>query len=152
MAPQKENSRKKKFQYRQQGEKQHRKSVDAPIKPKKSFSTNLLKNYIIRGYKKDWNGLPKNKSLFHTAPHCGLPIGNLTSQVFANFYMHHFDTFTKNKLGLKYFGRYVDDFVIVHPDKDYLKSLIPNFLTFYFQPYSSRFTQKKYICNIIAKA
>jgi RNA-directed DNA polymerase len=87
-------------------------------------------NCIIKGNKKDWEGLPKNKSLFHSPPDCGLPIGNLTSQVFANFYMHQFDTFVTKQLGLKYYGRYVDDFVIVHPDKDYLKSLIPQLSDF----------------------
>ena len=87
-------------------------------------------NCIIKGNKKDWDGLPKNKSLFHSPPNCGLPIGNLTSQVFANFYMHQFDAFIKKELGLKYYGRYVDDFVIVHPDKDYLKSLIPKLSDF----------------------
>ncbi len=87
-------------------------------------------NCIIKGNKKDWDGLPKNKSLFHSPSNCGLPIGNLTSQVFANFYMHQFDAFIKNELGLKYYGRYVDDFVIVHPDKDYLKSLIPKLSDF----------------------
>ena len=87
-------------------------------------------NCIIKGNKKDWDGLPKNKSLFHSPPDCGLPIGNLTSQVFANFYMHQFDAFVTKELGLKYYGRYVDDFVIVHPDKDYLKSLIPQLSDF----------------------
>ena len=87
-------------------------------------------NCIIKGNKKDWDGLPKNKSLFHSPPDCGLPIGNLTSQVFANFYMHQFDAFVTKELGLKYYGRYVDDFVIVHPDKDYLKSLIPQLSAF----------------------
>ncbi|MBM3418978.1 MAG: hypothetical protein FJY17_08695, partial [Bacteroidetes bacterium] len=82
-------------------------------------------NCIIKGNEKDWDGLPKNKSLFHSPPNCGLPIGNLTSQVFANFYMHQFDAFIKKELELKYYGRYVDDFVIVHPDKEFLKSLIP---------------------------
>jgi hypothetical protein len=44
--------------------------------------------------------------------------------------MHQFDAFIKKELGLKYYGRYVDDFVIVHPDKDYLKSLIPKLSDF----------------------
>ena len=43
------------------------------------------KNCIIKGNKKDWENLPENKSLFHSPPNCGLPIGNLTSQIFANF-------------------------------------------------------------------
>ena len=72
----------------------------------------------------------KNKSLFYSPPNCGLPIGNLTSQVFANFYMHHFDAFVNKELGLNYYSRYVDDFIIVHPDKDYLKSLIPKLSAF----------------------
>jgi RNA-directed DNA polymerase len=87
-------------------------------------------NCIIKGNKMDWEGLPKNKSLFHSSPECGLPIGNLTSQVFANFYMHQFDTFVTKELGIKYYGRYVDDFIIVHQDKDFLKALIPKLSSF----------------------
>lgn len=88
-------------------------------------------NCIIKGNKTDWQGLPKSKSLFFSSNGCGLPIGNLTSQVFANFYMDRFDHFIKDNLGLKYYGRYVDDFVIVHEDRWFLRSLvgrIDNFL------------------------
>jgi hypothetical protein len=88
------------------------------------------KNCIIKGNRKQWDGLPKNKSLFHSPHGCGLPIGNLTSQVFANFYMHWFDAFVTKELGIKYYGRYVDDFIILHGDKDYLKNLIPKFSEF----------------------
>ena len=83
------------------------------------------KNCIIKGNKSDWNALPSTKSLFHSKPNCGLPIGNLTSQVFANFYMDSFDHFVKHDLKIRYYGRYVDDFVIVHEDKGYLKKVIP---------------------------
>lgn len=82
------------------------------------------KNCIIKGYKSDWVNLPQTKSLFHSKPNCGLPIGNLTSQVFANFYMDSFDHFIKHDLKIRYYGRYVDDFVIVHEDKEFLKKLI----------------------------
>lgn len=82
-------------------------------------------NCIIRGTKKDWEGLPKSKSLFGAKENTGLPIGNLTSQLFGNVYLNSLDHFIKHKLGCKYYGRYVDDFVIVHPDKEYLKSIIP---------------------------
>jgi hypothetical protein len=81
-------------------------------------------NSIIKGSKQDWQGLPENKSLFHSHAGCGLPIGNLSSQVFANFYMNRFDHYIKKELGIRFYGRYVDDFVIVNPDKQYLKSLI----------------------------
>jgi len=63
------------------------------------------KNCIIKGNKKDWENLPENKSLFHSPPNCGLPIGNLTSQIFANFYMNEFDHFIKNKSAIAYYGR-----------------------------------------------
>ncbi len=82
-------------------------------------------NCVIRGKPSDWNGLPKDKSLFYSPPDCGLPIGNLSSQVFANFYLNILDHFIKHDLGIKYYGRYVDDFVLVHESREYLTSLIP---------------------------
>jgi len=105
------------------------------------------KHCRIKGKKSDWQGLPASKSLFCSKPNQGLPIGNLTSQLFGNVYLNDFDHFIKYKLapldsspcgieiiqqgkhptglGCKYYGRYVDDFVIVHQDKQYLKSIIP---------------------------
>ena len=53
----------------------------------------------------------------------GAPIGNLTSQLFANIYMNEFDQFIKHDLGVKYYIRYTDDFVIVHQDRNYLLEL-----------------------------
>jgi hypothetical protein len=90
------------------------------------------KSCTIKGSYNDWSDLPKDKSLFFCKSHCGLPIGNLTSQIFANFYMDSFDHFVKNDLKIRFYGRYVDDFVIVHRDKEYLKNIIPllaHFLT-----------------------
>ena len=79
---------------------------------------------IIKGIKTDWVGLPETKSLFHAKPNCGLPIGNLTSQLFGNIYMNAFDHWVKRDLGITYYGRYVDDFVLVHSDKEFLKTRI----------------------------
>jgi RNA-directed DNA polymerase len=84
------------------------------------------KNCIIKGNKNDWDNLPQTKSLFHSNPNCGY----LTSQVFANFYMDSFDHYMKHDLKIRYYGRYVDDFVIVHEDKEYLKKLIPKLSDF----------------------
>ncbi|MDP3900252.1 MAG: reverse transcriptase/maturase family protein [bacterium] len=86
---------------------------------------NHIKDCRLKGTKRDWQGLPKTKSLFWAGKNKGLPIGNLTSQLFGNVYLNDFDHFIKYKLGCKYYGRYVDDFVIVHQDKEYLKSIIP---------------------------
>lgn len=55
----------------------------------------------------------------------GIPLGNLTSQVFANIYMNKLDQFMKHKLKIKYYVRYADDFVIISQRKDYLENLIP---------------------------
>ncbi len=82
-------------------------------------------NCVIKGHRSDWIGLPADKSLFGTPPDCGLPIGNLTSQVFANFYLNNFDHFVKHDLRVRFYGRYVDDLVLVHHDRDYLAGLIP---------------------------
>jgi RNA-directed DNA polymerase len=54
----------------------------------------------------------------------GLPIGNLTSQLFANIYMDAFDQFMKHQLRVKHYLRYTDDFVVVSDDIGYLKSLV----------------------------
>lgn len=87
-------------------------------------------NCIIKGSLKNWDSLPKDKSLFHSPPDCGLPIGNLTSQVFANFYLHLLDQYIKSELGITFYGRYVDDFIIVHQDKVWLKNHVPRISVF----------------------
>jgi len=52
----------------------------------------------------------------------GMPLGNMTSQFFANVYLNEFDQFVKHELKAKHYIRYVDDFVILHYDKDVLES------------------------------
>ncbi len=51
----------------------------------------------------------------------GLPLGNQTSQVFALLYLNGLDHYVIETLGLKHYGRYMDDFYLIHYDKDYLK-------------------------------
>jgi retron-type reverse transcriptase len=55
----------------------------------------------------------------------GIPIGNLTSQLFANLYMNEFDQFIKQELKVLRYARYTDDFIIVSRDEAYLASLLP---------------------------
>lgn len=55
-------------------------------------------------------------------PGKGMPIGNLTSQFFANVYLHELDLFVKHKLKAKCYIRYVDDFVILHVDRYVLET------------------------------
>ena len=51
----------------------------------------------------------------------GMPLGNLTSQFFANVYLNELDCFVKHKLKIKYYIRYVDDFIILDKSKEKLK-------------------------------
>lgn len=51
----------------------------------------------------------------------GIPVGNLTSQLFANIYLDKLDKFIKHTLGVKDYIRYMDDFIILSPDKDQLR-------------------------------
>jgi hypothetical protein len=50
-----------------------------------------------------------------------MPLGNLTSQFFANIYLNELDYFVKHYLKVKYYIRYVDDFVILHNSKKQLE-------------------------------
>ena len=118
---------------------------------------------VLKSPRESWLGLPKSKSLFYAGVNKGLPIGNLTSQLFANIYLDELDQFIKRQLKFRYYGRYVDDMIIVsdnredllraikkisdylsvhlslrlHPKKIYLQhaSKGVNFLGVYIKPY-----------------
>lgn len=60
----------------------------------------------------------------------GIPIGNLTSQLFANIYMNEFDQFVKHNLKVKNYARYTDDFIVISTDKKYLENLLNPFQKF----------------------
>ncbi|MBO4244550.1 MAG: RNA-directed DNA polymerase [Bacteroidales bacterium] len=90
-------------------------------------------NCIIKGCKSDWDYLPPRRSLFHSPEGCGLPIGNLTSQLFSNVYLGEFDDFMKRTVRARRYGRYVDDFYVVDNDFERLQLMIPdiqNYLKF----------------------
>lgn len=65
----------------------------------------------------------RQESLF--VPRYGLPIGNLTSQLFANIYLNEFDYYIKHDLKIKHYLRYTDDFIIVDTKKENLVKLLP---------------------------
>lgn len=78
------------------------------------------KNCIRKTPPQSWRGLPKDKSLFHSDGSCGLPIGNLTSQLLALNFLDGLDHLISEEWGVKHYGRYVDDMVLVHPSKEHL--------------------------------
>ncbi len=62
---------------------------------------------------------------FEKSPGKGLPLGNVTSQWFANLYLNEFDQFIKHKLKQKYFLRYCDDFFLLGLGTEELQALLP---------------------------
>ena len=81
---------------------------------------NPIKDCRLHGSEEEWADLPKSKSLFYSPVGCGLPIGNLTSQLFSNVYLNVLDQYVKRKLRCRHYGRYVDDFYVVSADKEFL--------------------------------
>ena len=78
------------------------------------------KDFIFKGKKDLLKVVPLNKTLFNTENKRGLPIGNLTSQFFANVYLNELDQFVKHHLKARYYVRYCDDFVLLDETKERL--------------------------------
>lgn len=85
---------------------------------------NPTQHCIFKSKQAEWEPLPRNKSMFTAQQGCALPIGNLTSQVFANFYLSVFDHYIKHTLQFKRYVRYVDDCVFVSNNIYELKAII----------------------------
>lgn len=75
----------------------------------------------------------------------GLPLGNLTSQLFANIYLNELDNFCKRKMRLKYYVRYADDMLAIAPGRDqakktlaWVKSFVERYLLLNLHPEKSK--------------
>lgn len=85
---------------------------------------NPVSSCVVLGKASDWEGLPASKSLFNAPENVGLAIGDITSQLFSNIFLDQLDQFVKRELGCRHYGRYVDDFYIVHSDRSFLETVI----------------------------
>ena len=89
---------------------------------------NILSNIINSTIDKVISNKEKSKLLYELdsipriSYNISLPIGNLTSQIFAVYYLNDLDHYLKEKLGCKYYIRYMDDFVILSNSKSYYKN------------------------------
>ncbi|MDD2913172.1 MAG: reverse transcriptase domain-containing protein [Candidatus Paceibacterota bacterium] len=81
-------------------------------------------NYTIKGNPSLLSLIPERKSLFRTRKNKGLPIGNYSSQFFANLYLNKIDHFTKRKLGIRHYFRYVDDIVILEKEEGKIENFV----------------------------
>ena len=78
-------------------------------------------NFYYKGDFRLHRLIPDHKSLFKIPKNQGLPIGNLTSQFFANVYLNELDQFIKHDLKCRYYLRYVDDIILLNQDANQLK-------------------------------
>jgi len=67
---------------------------------------------------------------FSKTPNVGLPLGNVTSQLFANIYLNELDQYVKHQLKVKYYLRYCDDFIILGQNEQYLLGLVNKLANF----------------------
>lgn len=121
----------------------HRVSKDSPVRWQDRIDIDFIEwltevivmldpkeNCIICGSPSDWEGLDPAKSLLSLEDGLGLPIGNLTSQLFSNVYLNLLDQYVKRVLKCRCYGRYVDDAVLVSTDKEWLLMQVPKIRQF----------------------
>jgi RNA-directed DNA polymerase len=84
----------------------------------------------LRGRPELLQRVPPHKSLFNAPADTGLPIGNLSSQFFANVLLNDLDQFAKHQLRAPHYVRYVDDFVLVHPSGQWLSQALASITAF----------------------
>jgi retron-type reverse transcriptase len=104
----------------------------------KSYFASINHTVLIKllsesiGCQKTMNLLTTIIDSYHDQPNKGIPIGNLTSQLFANIYLHPLDLFITQTLKIPNYFRYMDDFLIISAEKSLLLNLrnkIKSFLT-----------------------
>lgn len=98
---------------------------------RKIIFAKCIDDYRFKGNRSLLDHIPPHKTLFKVGDGKGLPIGNLTSQFFANVYLNELDQFVKHHLKCRYYIRYCDDFVLLSASQSQLEewhSQIGNFL------------------------
>jgi hypothetical protein len=107
------------------------------------------KNVLIKSSKWLLQKVPQHKSLLRTNHDLGLPIGNLSSQFFANVYLNELDQYAKHVLKIKYYARYVDDIVAIDSDAHKLHTDYVKMNTFIFEKLGIQFHPNKKEINKI---
>lgn len=79
---------------------------------------------ILKDYFSDDGVLWLCNEIIDSTPNPGLPLGNQSSQVFALLYLNYLDHYITEDLQIEFYGRYMDDFYLIHQDKEYLKTCL----------------------------
>lgn len=106
-------------------------------------------NYELHGRQQDVNRVPEYKRLGSQPAHLGLPIGNLSSQFFANVYLDALDQFIKHQIKARHYIRYVDDFVLLHESPQWLNAALARINTFVAERLNAKLNPKKTIIQPI---
>ncbi len=104
----------------------------------------------MRGKPHDWDGLPPSKSLWYSPKDVGLPIGDLTSQLYSNIFLNDLDWFVCRQLGCRHYGRYVDDFYLLSTSLDELREWLVRLQT-YVQTIGMRIHPRKVLLQPVSK-
>lgn len=81
-------------------------------------------DYELHGSQQTLAAVPEHKRLLNAGRHAGLPIGNLSSQFFANVLLNELDQHIKHRVGAKHYTRYVDDMVLLHESPQWLNAAL----------------------------
>jgi retron-type reverse transcriptase len=95
--------------------------------------------------------IPPHKSLFQQPSHLGLPIGNLSSQFFANVYLDAPDKYVKQGLRCRHYIRYVDDFILLNESPQQLNAWHDDIAAFLPRELYARLNPTKTILQPIAR-
>jgi RNA-directed DNA polymerase len=106
-------------------------------------------NVQLRGRADLLASVPAHKSLFNAPPDTGLPIGNLSSQFFANVHLDALDQFCKHQLKARHYVRYVDDFIILHESAQVLNDHLQRIDTWLPQRLGAHLNPRKTILQPI---
>jgi RNA-directed DNA polymerase len=95
--------------------------------------------------------VPAHKSLFNAPEDTGLPIGNLSSQFFANVHLDALDQHVKHQLKARRYVRYVDDFVLLHESPQWLNAALDHISNFLPERLGARINPRKTILQPVER-
>ncbi|OHC66533.1 MAG: reverse transcriptase [Rhodocyclales bacterium GWA2_65_19] len=108
-------------------------------------------NFELHGSPALLDRVPPHKRLASQPAHLGLPIGNLSSQFFANIHLDALDQFIKHRIGARHYIRYVDDFVLLHESPQWLNAAKAEIEAFLASRLGLRLNQGKTILQPIER-
>lgn len=106
-------------------------------------------NFELRGNPALLERVPPHKRLINQAADFGLPIGNLSSQFFANVYLDVLDQYAKHRIGARHYIRYVDDFLLLHESPQWLNAALDDITAFLPARLNARLNPSKTILQPI---